>query len=135
MRDSSTQDLPALSQEEKIDTQTQLEKMPERNKKPAHAINYPTNVLRLSRGVKQFTNTIPQRIQIVYYQSGVGVGDDFKGNSDFGDDYEKARGTATGSKIRDAYNFIAQNYMEGDKIYLFGFSRGNSANTQYFSVN
>ncbi|CEL59217.1 hypothetical protein RSOLAG1IB_03150 [Rhizoctonia solani AG-1 IB] len=124
MRDSSTQDLPALSQEEKIDTQTQLEKMPERNKKPTHAINYPTNVLRLSRGVKQFTNTIPQRIQIVYYQSGVGVGDDFKGNSDFGDDYEKARGTATGSKIRDAYNFIAQNYMEGDKIYLFGFSRG-----------
>ncbi|KAG8721266.1 hypothetical protein FRC08_014627 [Ceratobasidium sp. 394] len=83
---------------------------------------YPTNVLRLSR-------CIPLRapngqLQLVFYQSGVGAGDDFRGASDFGDDYERARGTATGSKIRDAYNFIAQNYDEGDRIYLFGFSRG-----------
>ncbi|KAG8741150.1 hypothetical protein FRC10_003248 [Ceratobasidium sp. 414] len=74
---------------------------------------YPTNVLRLCR-----------QLQLVFYQSGVGAGDDFRGASDFGDDYERARGTATGSKIRDAYNFIAQNYEEGDRIYLFGFSRG-----------
>ena len=72
----------------------------------------------------------------MYYQSGVGVGDDFQGNADFGDNYEKLRGTATGrcitcsssscgrlifsteigSKIRDAYNFIAQNYTKGDRI-------------------
>ncbi|KAF8742880.1 hypothetical protein RHS02_03246, partial [Rhizoctonia solani] len=126
--------ISSLSQEEKNDTQAQLEKIPKPKKKPLHAVTYPTNVLRLcldvARCVKSLTNTIPQRLQIVFYQSGVGVGDDFQGNSDLGDDYEKARGTATasldgiGSKIRDAYNFIAQNYTEGDKIFLFGFSRG-----------
>ncbi|CAE6423533.1 unnamed protein product [Rhizoctonia solani] len=116
--------ISSLSKEEQDDTQTQLQKKPEKNKEPTHAVTYPTNVLRLSRGVPLFTNTEPRRIQIVYYQSGVGVGDDFQGNADFGDNYEKARGTATGGKIRDAYNFIAQNYTEGDRIYLFGFSRG-----------
>ncbi|KAG8792368.1 hypothetical protein FRC12_006294 [Ceratobasidium sp. 428] len=34
------------------------------------------------------------------------------------------RGTSTGTKIRDAYNFIAQNYEDGDRIYIFGYSRG-----------
>ncbi|KAG8718714.1 hypothetical protein FRC09_012232 [Ceratobasidium sp. 395] len=28
------------------------------------------------------------------------------------------------ARIRDAYNFIAQNYAEGDQICIFGFSRG-----------
>ncbi|KAF8596532.1 hypothetical protein BDV93DRAFT_563230 [Ceratobasidium sp. AG-I] len=92
--------------------------------KSIHPSTYPTNVLRLSRCIPLFTNTEPKRLQLVYYQSGVGAGDDFQGMSDLGDDYERARGTATGGKIRDAYNFIAQNYMEGDKIFLFGFSRG-----------
>jgi len=92
--------------------------------KPLHPSTYPTNVLRLSRCVPLFTNTEPKRLQLVFYQSGVGVGDDFQGMSDLGDDYERVRGTATGGKIRDAYNFIAQNYAEGDKIFLFGFSRG-----------
>ncbi|KAG8790629.1 hypothetical protein FRC12_011443 [Ceratobasidium sp. 428] len=105
---------------------------------------YPTNVLRLSRCVPLRAPTEPRQLQLVFYQSGVGAGDDFRGASDFGDDYERARGTATGkpgswvlrscefwrefvskgSKIRDAYNFIAQNYDDGDRIYLFGFSRG-----------
>ncbi|CUA77189.1 putative protein YEL023C [Saccharomyces cerevisiae S288c] [Rhizoctonia solani] len=116
--------ISSLTQEEQTDTLAQLKKKPAQNKEPVHEITYPTNVLRLSRGVPLFTNTEPRRIQIVYYQSGVGVGDDFQGNADFGDNYEKLRGTATGGKIRDAYNFIAQNYTQGDKIYLFGFSRG-----------
>ncbi|KAG8720921.1 hypothetical protein FRC09_008780 [Ceratobasidium sp. 395] len=85
---------------------------------------YPTNVLRLSRCVPLRAPTEPRQLQLVFYQSGVGAGDDFRGESDFGDDYERARGTATGSKIRDAYNFVAQNYDDGDRIYLFGFSRG-----------
>lgn len=85
---------------------------------------YATNVLRLSRCIESFTETEPKRYQLVFYQSGVGVGDDFQGQTDPGDLTEMMRGNATGSKIRDAYNFIAQNYIEGDKIYLFGFSRG-----------
>ncbi|KAG9090591.1 hypothetical protein FRC07_012051, partial [Ceratobasidium sp. 392] len=85
---------------------------------------YPTNVLRLSRCIPLRAPNEAGQLQLVFYQSGVGAGDDFRGASDFGDDYERARGTATGSKIRDAYNFIAQNYDDGDRIYLFGFSRG-----------
>lgn len=38
------------------------------------------------------------------------------------------RGGAFGKGIRknivDGYNFLAENYVEGDRIYLFGFSRG-----------
>jgi uncharacterized protein (DUF2235 family) len=32
--------------------------------------------------------------------------------------------SARSTIIRDAYLFIAQNYVEGDEIMLFGFSRG-----------
>lgn len=116
--------ITSLTKEEIEDTQKQLEKKPESQGKPIHPVTYPTNVLRLSRCIPLFTDNEPRSLQVVYYQSGVGVGDDFRGHADLGDDYEKARGTATGSKIRDAYNFIAQNYTDGDKIFLFGFSRG-----------
>ncbi|KAF8596531.1 hypothetical protein BDV93DRAFT_548325 [Ceratobasidium sp. AG-I] len=98
------------------------------SQKNARGSKYATNVLKLSRCILPFTEpeteTEPKRFQLVFYQSGVGVGDDFQGDTDAGDVTEMMRGNATGSKIRDAYNFIAQNYIEGDKIYLFGFSRG-----------
>jgi len=98
------------------------------SQKNARRSKYATNVLRLSRCILPFTEPVtetePQRFQLVFYQSGVGVGDDFQGETDAGDITEMMRGNATGSKIRDAYNFIAQNYTNGDKIYLFGFSRG-----------
>ncbi|KAG8741144.1 hypothetical protein FRC10_003242 [Ceratobasidium sp. 414] len=56
------------------------------------------------------------------YQSGVGVPDNFEAdNSHF---WATMTGTAVAAKIRHAYNFIAQNYTPGDRIYLFGFSRG-----------
>lgn len=35
-----------------------------------------------------------------------------------------AVGSGLGHHIRDAYRFIMQTYREGDKICLFGFSRG-----------
>lgn len=57
--------------------------------------------------------------QITYYQAGVGSGYDF---------IDVYLGGATGSgldeHIREAYAFIVQNYVEGDKIILLGFSRG-----------
>lgn len=34
------------------------------------------------------------------------MGDDFQGNSDFGDDYEKARGTATGTGIPHPFQHV-----------------------------
>ncbi|KIK97192.1 hypothetical protein PAXRUDRAFT_825167 [Paxillus rubicundulus Ve08.2h10] len=83
---------------------------------------YATNVLRLSRSVKNKTSKGKE--QIVFYQSGVGSEANFKGDPVTGTTALQALGTAVASKIRDAYNFIAQNYEDGDDICLFGFSRG-----------
>ncbi|KAG8721262.1 hypothetical protein FRC08_014623 [Ceratobasidium sp. 394] len=52
----------------------------------------PTNVLRLSRCITQYTEEEPSWFTI------------------------RLRGTAIGSKIRDAYNLIAQNWAPGDRI-------------------
>ncbi|CAE6497457.1 unnamed protein product [Rhizoctonia solani] len=88
--------------------------------------NHFTNVLRLSRAISQtyVQEDGDERPQIVFYQSGVGVATDFNADEVLSDSAKKAFGTAVASKIRDAYNFIAQNYREGDEISLFGFSRG-----------
>jgi uncharacterized protein (DUF2235 family) len=37
---------------------------------------------------------------------------------------EGATGIGVDDTIRSAYQFISQNYLPGDEIYLFGFSRG-----------
>ncbi|KAJ1303008.1 hypothetical protein OPQ81_011209 [Rhizoctonia solani] len=88
--------------------------------------NHFTNVLRLSRAISQTFEQEDgdERPQIVFYQSGVGVATDFNADEVLSDGAKKAFGTAVASKIRDAYNFIAQNYREGDEISIFGFSRG-----------
>jgi uncharacterized protein (DUF2235 family) len=58
-------------------------------------------------------------VQIVYYQAGVGTSFG-RINKFFGD----ATGEGLKQNIREAYGFICHNYLEGDEIYLFGFSRG-----------
>lgn len=35
-----------------------------------------------------------------------------------------AVGASLGTHVREAYSFLMQNYREGDKICLLGFSRG-----------
>ncbi|KAF8582482.1 hypothetical protein K439DRAFT_151896 [Ramaria rubella] len=62
--------------------------------------------------------------QIVFYQSGTGSLANFDGQSITEDVSLKLYGIAVASKIREAYVFIAQNYVPGDDICLFGFSRG-----------
>ncbi|KAK7694727.1 hypothetical protein QCA50_001915 [Cerrena zonata] len=79
-----------------------------------------TNVLRLSRAVKHVDERqTPPMPQIVYYQSGVGT-DGFAGISIL----DGAVGATLGDKVQEAYGFLAQNYLPGDEIFLFGFSRG-----------
>ncbi len=78
-----------------------------------------TNVVRMSRAVLQEdSRQTPPVSQITYYHSGVGTGDVF----------DKVGGGAIGlglsRNVRDCYAFIADNYVEGDEIILFGFSRG-----------
>ncbi|KAF9230980.1 hypothetical protein BU15DRAFT_56679 [Melanogaster broomeanus] len=79
---------------------------------------YATNVLRLSRSVKNLTSDGKE--QIVFYQSGVGSEANFTGDPVTGTTLLQALGTAVASKIRDAYNFVAQNYEDGDDICIFG---------------
>jgi len=77
-----------------------------------------TNVFRMARAIHATQETGGVH-QIVLYLSGVGTS---------GLEFEKlvagAIGLGVGDNIRSAYMFIAQNYLPGDEIFLFGFSRG-----------
>ncbi|CAL8578368.1 hypothetical protein XPA_004157 [Xanthoria parietina] len=80
-------------------------------------IPIPSNVTRISHAIKaKSSDGIPQ---IVFYQPGVGTEGGF---------ISKAVGGATGEglsgNIRETYSFLAQNYSNGDEIFLLGFSRG-----------
>lgn len=75
---------------------------------------YPSNVVKLAQSVKPIASDgVPQ---IVFYDEGIGT------------DNNKLLGGATGlgidQNIQDAYRFLCLNYVPGDEIYLFGFSRG-----------
>ncbi|KDQ52721.1 hypothetical protein JAAARDRAFT_198065 [Jaapia argillacea MUCL 33604] len=86
-----------------------------------------TNVIRLARAVNMMgkDKASGQAIhQIVSYNIGVGAQSGFDGEYNVGDADELAIGLEVASKIRDAYGFIADNYVEGDEIFLFGWSRG-----------
>jgi uncharacterized protein (DUF2235 family) len=62
--------------------------------------------------------------QVTYYQSGIGTYDKGGLRSGLGAAADMAVGSGLGIHIKDAYRFLMQNYREGDKICLLGFSRG-----------
>ena len=74
-----------------------------------------TNVWRLSALVAATDHD--EREQLVYYDQGVGTRW-----------YDRVTGGAFGAgilaNVREAYCWLAENYLDGDLIYLFGFSRG-----------
>jgi len=76
----------------------------------------PSNVVKLSRWV------MPQDrsgvTQCVHYDRGVGTGDVV--DRIFGGMF----GIGLAHNIREAYEFLSQNYDAGDQVFLFGFSRG-----------
>ena len=76
----------------------------------------PTNVLKVVRGLAPVDgNQVPQ---VVYYDTGVGT-------QGFPDKYiGGGLGSGMSENIQQAYRFIANNYCEGDELFLFGFSRG-----------
>ena len=76
-----------------------------------------SNVVRLSRAIKAKAEDGTE--QIVYYQSGVGTGSDAATKITGG-----AIGVGLSRNVRDAYAFLANNYCDGDQLFLFGFSRG-----------
>ncbi|KXT04623.1 hypothetical protein AC579_8796 [Pseudocercospora musae] len=76
-----------------------------------------TNVTRISRAINSTDSKGKQ--QVIFYQAGVGS----EGNL-----IERIVGGALGvglaANIREAYSFLANNYVPGDEIFLVGFSRG-----------
>ena len=76
----------------------------------------PTNVVRLAGNVRPRSRD--GSLQVLYYDEGVGTGgwlDKYIGG---------AFGEGLDVNVREAYRFLANNYEDGDEIYLFGFSRG-----------
>jgi uncharacterized protein (DUF2235 family) len=75
----------------------------------------PTNVFRLNRAFTYGFSGVPQ---ITFYFAGVGTRRDYT---------SKATGAGFDEIVIEAYVNLASNYMAGDQIYLFGFSRGAAA--------
>lgn len=77
---------------------------------------YPSNVVKIAQGITPLdTQGIPQ---IVFYDEGIGTENKL----------QKWTGGIAGKgidrNIQDGYRFLCLNYVPGDEIYLFGFSRG-----------
>lgn len=81
-----------------------------------------SNVLKLFRILKK------SRDQIVFYDTGIGTLSRGGAWSRLRDKSKTVFGLATGQglddNILDAYRFLMDSYEDGDRVYLFGFSRG-----------
>jgi len=81
-----------------------------------------TNVLRLYRMLQR------DERQVAYYDGGVGTLADPAAITIFQRYFSRRLDAAIGLRVRDnviaAYQFLARTYEPGDRIYLFGFSRG-----------
>lgn len=77
------------------------------------ARDFPTNVLQLARSI---TPSQRGQRQHVFYDWGLGS---YHNSLSAG-----ATGCGIHKNILDGYRYIVQNYGAGDKIFLFGFSRG-----------
>jgi Uncharacterized alpha/beta hydrolase domain (DUF2235) len=77
-----------------------------------------TNVARIYRAIR--ANSGDDNIhQLAFYERGVGTTMNKAINL-----FAGATGLGVGDNIRSAYLNLAKNYLPGDEIYLFGFSRG-----------
>ncbi|KAK5125780.1 hypothetical protein LTR85_012056 [Meristemomyces frigidus] len=80
------------------------------------ALAIPSNITRLSRAIRsQSSDGIPQ---VVYYHFGVGAGGGLL------DKFMGATGGGLAEIVREGYQFISTNWIRGDEIFIFGFSRG-----------
>lgn len=75
----------------------------------------PTNITKISRAVKPVDSAGVS--QLTFYDEGVGTG--------WGQKYVGGiTGLGLSANVLDSYRFISNNYVPGDEIYIFGFSRG-----------
>jgi uncharacterized protein (DUF2235 family) len=82
-----------------------------------------TNVIKLYSVLVQDTPD-----QVTFYHPGIGTMEPFGSLSPITRGLTRLMGMAVGygleNDIRDAYTFLVRKYEPGDRIYLFGFSRG-----------
>ena len=85
-----------------------------------------SNVLKLYRCLRKTDKTTPH--QAVFYDPGVGTLAQPDSWHRFKANLNMVLGLATGygldENVLSAYSFLVHNYREGDRIFLFGFSRG-----------
>ena len=85
-----------------------------------------TNVVRLARRLDKATDG--SRRQVVFYDPGLGTEGAPGALTPIGRAVTKILGLAFGyglsKNLADAYGFLMQHYEPGDRIYIFGFSRG-----------
>jgi uncharacterized protein (DUF2235 family) len=85
-----------------------------------------SNVLKLYRCLRKSGKTEPH--QVVFYDPGVGTlarPDPWKKlRQDASAIFGLATGYGLDDNVLNSYQFLVENYEEGDDIYLFGFSRG-----------
>ncbi|KAG9120477.1 hypothetical protein FRC07_004021 [Ceratobasidium sp. 392] len=62
--------------------------------------------------------------QMVYYQAGIGTGVGGDSSSKISKMVDGAVATGLSTHVRGGYEFLMQNYTDGDRISMFGFSRG-----------
>ncbi|PPQ94486.1 hypothetical protein CVT25_013769 [Psilocybe cyanescens] len=82
--------------------------------------------------VELYSRLIRDETQLTYYNSGIGtyVADSKSWfslnawNQFISHEWDKAFATNFKSKVLDAYEWLSENYKRGDRIFLFGFSRG-----------
>lgn len=79
-----------------------------------------TNVNRLCHALLNSPDLPVQ--QLVFYVSGVGTQD--LGMGGIGTVVQGALGEGVEENVADGYTFIMNNYLPGDELFVFGFSRG-----------
>jgi uncharacterized protein (DUF2235 family) len=78
-----------------------------------------SNIVHLISALKK-----DDKRQVSYYQAGIGTYSNHGLSTGFSAALDMAVGFELGMHVRDAYQFLMHTYKEGDKICLFGFSRG-----------
>ena len=87
----------------------------------------PTNVLKVARAVRPTAEDGKQ--QIVYYDTGIGAMAQYPGMTNgvlrwFDSKLGGAWGAGFEGNVDEAYRFLANNFEDGDEVYVFGYSRG-----------
>ncbi|KAJ5928330.1 hypothetical protein N7466_007286 [Penicillium verhagenii] len=98
--------------------------------------NIASNIAKLSRAIAscdKYGEDGKEIQQIVYYDAGVGTGNSAP-NEDASKTakllamtqkiFEGTFGRGVEENVCEAYNFLVSNWLPGDEIYIFGFSRG-----------